>query len=152
MAFVSGPNAAASSVGIECPIGRMQLHEARRRAGKNRVGTVIFVERLEDDHFIAGIDDGHHRRHHRFRRTAANRDFAFRIDGDALRALEFLSDRVAKRFRTPGDGVLIDVRVDGFLRGALDFSRSAEIGKSLREIDGAMLQAPGASFRESRIR
>ena len=47
---------------IERPIGRTQLDVARSGAGKNRIGAVIFVEGLEDDDFVARIDDGHHRR------------------------------------------------------------------------------------------
>ena len=65
-------------VAIEAPGGRMEAHEARRGSGKNRVGAVVFVERLEDDDFVAGIDDRHHRGHHRFGRAATDGDLALR--------------------------------------------------------------------------
>ncbi len=65
------------------------------------------------------------------------------IDGNALRALEFLGDGVAQRFRAPGDRVLIDVRGDGVLRGALDFGGRGEI----REILATRFTAPCCSAR-----
>ena len=41
---------------VKRPIGPAKLNVARGCAGNDRVRSVIFVERLEDDHFIAGID------------------------------------------------------------------------------------------------
>ena len=125
---------------IEFPIGRIKIYEAGGGAGEDRVGPVVFVKRLEDHHLVAGIDDRQHRGNHCFGRAAADGDFALRIDGDALPALEFFGDGVAQGFRSPGDGVLIDVLGDGFLGGALDFLGRGKIGKTLREIDGAMLE------------
>ena len=135
-------------IGIERPIGRLQLDEARRRAGKNRIRPIIFVERFEDHHFVARIDDRHHRRHHRLGRAAADGDLALGIDGHALRALEFRGDGVAKCLCAPGDGVLIDVRVDGRLRGVLDFGGRGKIGKALRQIDGAVAQRQPRHFAD----
>ena len=66
---------------------------------------------------------------HRFGSAAANGDFALGIDRNPLRALEFFRDGVAQGFRSPGDGVLIDVRGDRFLCGALDFGGSGKSGK-----------------------
>jgi hypothetical protein len=119
---------------IERPIGRLQFDEARSSPGENRVRAIIFVEGLEDHHFIAGIDDGHHRGHHRFGRAAANGDFAFGIDLNSLHAPEFFGDGIAEIFGAPGDGVLIDVRGDGHARRFFDFFRGGEIRKALREI------------------
>ena len=68
------------------------------RSGEDRVGTVVLVERLEDDHFVAGIDDRHHRRDHRFGGAAADGDLALGIDRHALSARELRGDGVA---RTP---------------------------------------------------
>ena len=64
----------------------------------------------------------------------------------------FRGDGIAKRFRAPGDGVLIHVRFNGLLRGALHFGGRGKIREALREIDGVVLQAPAASSRESPIR
>ena len=95
---------------VEGPVGGLQLYEARRSTGKNRVRSVVFVERLEDDDFIAGIDDGHHGGHHGFGGAAGDGDFAFGIVADALRARKFFDDGVAQWLRSPGDGVLIVCR------------------------------------------
>ena len=63
----------AQTIRIERPVGPLERHEHRRRAGENRVGTVVLVERLEDDHFVARIDQRHEHRRHRFRRAAGHR-------------------------------------------------------------------------------
>ena len=74
-------------VGIEqCQSRLVQRHVARRGAGENRVGPVVLVERLEDDDFVARIDDRHHRRHHRFGRAAADRHLLVGDDLDAVAA------------------------------------------------------------------
>ena len=87
MALVLGAEGALQFVAVEIPARRMELHEARRGAGENRVRAVILVERLEDDDFVAGVDDAHHRRHHGFGRAAGDGNFALGIDAHALRAL-----------------------------------------------------------------
>ncbi len=61
-----------------------QLHEARCRARQNRIGSVVLVVRLEDDHLIARIDDGHHRGHERFGRAAAHGDLLVGDDRHAV--------------------------------------------------------------------
>src|SRR5262249_38186312 len=97
--------------------GRTHAHEAGRCAGQDRVRAVVFIERLEHNDLVAGIDDGHYGGHHGFGRAAANRDLTFRVIGDGLRALEFFDNGVAQRLRTPGDGVLIDVVGDSLTSG-----------------------------------
>ena len=141
-----GAEGARQFVAIEIPVRRLQLHEARRGAGKNRVGAVILVERLEDDDFVAGIDDAHHGGHHGFGRAAADGDFALGIDAHALRALEFPRNGVAQFLRAPGDGVLVDVVGDGLARGFLDFFGRGKIRKSLRHVDGVMLHGQARHF------
>ena len=127
MALVLGPKARVSSSRSKFQSGGCKLHEARRGAGENRVGAVIFVERLEDHDFVAGIDDAHHGGHHGFGRAAGDGDFALGIDAHALRALEFPGDGVAQFLRAPGDGVLIDVVGDGLAGGFLDFGGRGKI-------------------------
>ena len=93
-------------VGIERPVGLPARHRlvqrdvARRRAGQDRVRPVVLVERLEDDHLVARIDDRHHRRHHRFGGAAADRDLLVgrrpsrRSGGRTRAAIASRSDRV----------------------------------------------------------
>jgi hypothetical protein len=126
----------------------LEFHEARRGAGEDGVGSVIFVEGFEDDDFIAGIDDGHHGRHHGFGGAATDGDFALGIDGEALGAVEFLDDGVAERLGAPGDGVLIDVVGDGLAGGFFDFEGRGEVGETLGEIDGVVLEGEAGHFAD----
>ncbi len=64
---------------------------------------------------------------------------------------KFRGNGVAKLFRAPGDGVLVDVRGNRVLRGALDFGGRGKIGKALREIDGAVLQGQARHFADHRF-
>ena len=114
------------------PIRSAQFYEAWRSAAQDGVRPIILVVRLEDNDFIAGINDGHHGGHHRFGGTAADGDFTLGIDANSLSAFEFFHDGVAQRFRAPGDGVLIDVVGDGLAGGFLDFCRRGKIRKTLR--------------------
>ena len=125
-------------VGIERPVGLAQRHEPRHRARENRVGPVVLVERLEDDHLVAGIDDAEHRRDHRLGRAAADGDLRVGIDRHAVPAREVVGDRVAQAPRAPGHRVLVDVGVDGARRRRLDLGRRRKIGKPLRQVDRAV--------------
>ena len=62
----------------------MQLDELALRAAEQRIGAVVFVIRLEDDHFVAGIGDGQQRRDHAFGGAAADGDFALGIEFEAV--------------------------------------------------------------------
>ena len=60
IAFVLSLNAAGELLGIERPVGPardarrlVQRDEARRGAGEDRIRSVVLVERLEDDDFVA---------------------------------------------------------------------------------------------------
>ena len=46
---------------VKFPVRRMQAHKARAGAGKDGIGTVVFVERLEDHNLVTGINEGHQR-------------------------------------------------------------------------------------------
>ena len=63
----------------------------------------------------------------------------------------FRGDGIAKRFGAPGDGVLIQVRFDGFLRGALHFGGRGKIREALGEIDGVVLQGQPRHFADHRL-
>ncbi len=119
--------------------GRMQFDEARLGAAQDRIRAVVFVERLEDDDLVALVADGEQGRDHGFGRAAADGDFFLGIDVQALPLLHLAGDGVAQALRSPGDGVLVDVGGDGFLRGLLDLRGRGEIGEALGQIDGAVL-------------
>jgi len=88
--------AAVSSAGSNVQ-SAIKPHEAR--VHRKNARAVIFIERLEDHDFIAGIDDGSSRTSSLRRR--ADGDFALGINGDSLPALKFSAMAVAQRFRAP---------------------------------------------------
>ncbi len=146
--MVFGPKARVSSSRSKFQCGRLELHEARRGAGKNRVRAVIFVMGLEDHHFVAGVDDAHHGGHHGFGRAAGDGDLALGIDAHALRALKFARDGIAQFLGAPGDGVLIDVVRDGLARRFLYFGGGRKIGKALRHVHGVVLLREARHFAD----
>ena len=52
---------------IERPVRAAKLNVSGRRAGNDRVRTVILVKGFENDHLVAGIDDGEQHIDHGFR-------------------------------------------------------------------------------------
>ena len=132
--FGVGTEGAGEFFFVKRPVGRAELDESRSGATQNRVGTVIFVEGLKHDDFIAGIDDRHHGGHHGFRRAAADGNFAFGIVAHALSAGKFFDHGIAQGLRAPSNRVLIDV------------VRSGKIGKTLRQIHGVMLHGQARHF------
>ena len=147
MALVRGEKAPPQFVGIESPVGRVQFHQLAVGAAKQRVGMVVLVKRLENDDFVAGVGDGQQRGDHAFGGAAADGDFAFGIDFQAVGARVFCRDRVAERLRAPRDGVLIVIRRDGVDGGLFEIDGRGKIGKALRQIDGAVNRWRGASSR-----
>ena len=59
--------------------GRVHFHVTGYGARENGVRAVIFIKRLKNNRFIAGVNNRHHGGHHAFGGAAANRDFGFRI-------------------------------------------------------------------------
>ena len=112
---------------ISNPARAVSRNAARRRTKSRR--PVIFVERLEDDHFVAGVDDGHHGGHDRFGGTAADGDFALGVDRECRGALEFFRNGIAQRFRAPGNRVLIDVRAMASCAAPLISAGAGKSGK-----------------------
>ena len=119
-----------------------------------RIGVrpVILVKRLEDHHLVSGIAHRQQGRDHGFGGAAANRDFALRIDRDALPQLHLPGNGVAQVLRSPGNGVLIDVGCDRFLRRTLDLSGCGKIRKALREVDRVVQHGLARHFADDGFR
>ena len=77
--------------------------------GKNCIRSIIFIERFKNNYFIAWVDKGQHRGNHALGGAAGDGYFSLRIGRDSDIASILFSDRVAKRFVAPGNGVLVDV-------------------------------------------
>ena len=58
MALVRGEKARRSSSGSKLQSGAMQRDQLSLGPAQQRVGAVVLVERLEDDHFVARVGDG----------------------------------------------------------------------------------------------
>ena len=144
MALVRGVKARAQFLRVEAPVGRLQPDVTRGGAAQLGVGAVVLVERLEQHHFVARIEHGQQRGDHALGGAAADRDFAVGVEFHAIGPPVFGCDGIAKRLGAPGDGVLIDVGVDGFGRGALQNRGRGKIGEALRQIDGPV------AYREAR--
>ncbi len=125
---------------VEGPVRRPQLDIAANGPAEERVGPVILVERLEDDHFVTRIEQREHARDHTLGCSAAHGDLALGINFELIKTPVVLADGVAKRFRAPGNRVLVHIGGNGLLSGSLDFVGRREIGKALRQVDCAMLE------------
>ena len=121
--------------GVEVPLRRPQAYEARHRAGEDRVGAVVLVEGLEDDHLVAGIEHREKGGNHGLGRPARDRDLTLGVHGQAVEPLELPRDGLAQRPRPPSDGVLVDVGGNGAARRFFHLFGSREIGEALGEVD-----------------
>ena len=74
---------------LECGLQRLLVKVKFRRIernidglcpGQDRVRAIVFIKRAKDNHLVARVADGHHRRHHGLGRPAGHDDLAFRVD------------------------------------------------------------------------
>src|SRR5207244_1715773 len=100
------------TVGVEDEVGRLEGDEDGLGAGDDAAGPVVLVERLEDDHFVPGVQDRQERREHRLGRAAADGHVPLGIDLHAVPLRVFVGDGAAEPRRTPRDRVLMEVAVD----------------------------------------
>src|SRR5208282_2344084 len=127
---------------IDREIGRVERDVARRRAGDYHVGAVVLVERLEDDHLVAGIYHRQHARDHGLGRTAGDGDVAIGVAFDSIVGADLVGDRAPQIGRAVRDRVLVVILVDRALGGLFELARGRTIGKALGQIDGAGRERP----------
>ena len=129
---------------IDREVGPAQSHVTRGRTGQDYVGTIVLIERLEDDHLVAWIDHREHGRDHRLGRAAGHGDVAIGIAFEPIVRARLVGDRAAEVGRAVRDRVLVIVFVDRALGRLLEFRGRRKIGKSLGQVDGATSErAPG---------
>ena len=152
IARVRGVTARAQLVRVERPVGRSERDVAGRRAGEDRVGPVVLVERLEDDDLVARVEDREHRGDHPLGRAAGDRDLGLRVGLPARVGPGGLRrDRVAQRLRTPRDRVLVDVGEDGVGGSLLELVGCGEVGEALREADRAVRDRKAVHLADDRL-
>lgn len=126
-------------VGVEMEVGWYEGHVDGFGAGEDGVGTVIFVERREDDDLVAWVGDGHHGGHHGFCAAAGNDDFAVRVIVEAGEMLLFTADGFTEILGAPGDGVLVRAFCGYLAQAVGDCLWRCKIGEALGEIDRIVL-------------
>ena len=125
-------------VGVEGPAGGADRDEPGGGAGEDAVGPVVLVERLREDHLVARVDQGEQGDEHRLGAAAGDGDLGLGVDVQAEVPGGVLGDGLAEVAGAPGDGVLVDVGLDGPAGGGLDLGRGREVGHPLGQVDGAV--------------
>ncbi len=133
------PRAGAESglqlIGVDAPVGLAQRDVARDGAGQDGIRPVILVERLEDDHLVARINEGEHGGDHPLGRPAGDGDLGLRIDRPGrVEAGRLGGDRLAEVAGSPRDGVLVDVLIDRSLGRLLELGRARKIREPLGQV------------------
>ena len=126
---------------VEGELGGMQLDVGGLGAAEDRVGTVVLVERGEDDDAVAGVRDGHDRAHHGLGGAAGDHDLRLGVDVEAHARRLLGGERGAEIGRAPGNGVLVGPGVGDLGKPVEDGARRVEVGEALREVDGVVLHA-----------
>ncbi len=131
---------------------RGERHVHRLRAAQDRVRPVILIERLEHDHFVAGIDDRQQRRSHRFGGAAGDGDLGLRVHGHPVPVRVLAGERVPEPLGPPGDGVLVHVVANRLRRRLFQDVGGGKVREPLREIDGAVLAREPGHPADHRLR
>ena len=138
-------------VNVEFPVWDGQRDKHRLCVAEDRVGAVVLVERLKNDHFVARIDKRQKHRRHRLCSAAGHRDLSVRIHRHAVAREVLPRDGVAERFGAPRGGVLVEVATDGVAGGFLHFLWHGKVRKPLGEVHGAVLISDTGHFANDRL-
>ena len=139
IALVRSLKAAASSSGSKVQPGGRTGTNRGVGAGEDAVGPVVLVERLREDHLVAGVDQREQGDEHRLGAAAGDGDLGLGVDVQAEVPAGVLGDRLAEVAGAPGDGVLVDVGLDRPAGGGLDLGGGGEVGHPLGQVHGAVL-------------
>ena len=124
--------------GIIGEVRRAQADVDGLGAGEDGVGGVVLVEGGEDDHLVARIAHGHHRRHHRLGAAAGDDEMPVRVELEAGEAPHLAGEGLTEPRGAPGDGILVMRTARGPLKGGQQGLRRIEIGEALGEVDGSV--------------
>lgn len=119
---------------IEVERGRVERHIDGLGARENRVGTVVLVERREDDDLVSGVRNRHHGGHHGLGGAACDYDVLVGVDRHAHKVLLLGRERLAHGLGAPSDGVLVIERLGVSRDGAEALEqprRRIEVGEAL---------------------
>ena len=119
---------------IEVERGRVERHIDGLGARENRVGTVVLVERREDNDLVSGVRNRHHGGHHGLGGAACDYDVLVGVDRHAHKVLLLGRERLAHGLGAPSDGVLVIERLGVGRDGAEALEqprRRIEVGEAL---------------------
>ena len=133
------PERVLQDLRIVAVVRRRQRDVDRDGAGENGIRPVVFIKGGEDRNAVAGVRDGHHRRHHGLRAAAGHDDLRVRIDGKSHVLRLLFGQRLPQILRAPGDGVLMHVLVLHLAEAVQDGLRRIKIREALGQVDGPEL-------------
>ena len=132
--------------------GRHQRDVDRLGTGKDGVCAVIFIERREDHHLVAGVADGHHGGHHGFGAAAGHAYLGVGVHCMVQGRAGLFRQRFAEVLRTEGDGILVWAVVGGLCQRVQQLLGRVKIREALRKVDGIILVIDAGHAADDRIR
>ena len=138
-ALVRGVTARRKRVGVErkaATVGH-QRHDDPLGAGHRHHRGVGVVERLDQDHLGAGLDQAEHCRRDGLGGADRHQHFGVRVVVDAEVPLALGGDGLAQRRDTDSRRVLVDALGDGVLGGLEHRRRPVFVGEALPEVHRA---------------
>ena len=130
----------------------LQLHINRHSAGQNGVCAVVLIERGENNHFIAGVADGHHSAHHSLSAAASDQNLRIGVNGHTHKLRLFYSQCLAEILSAPGNGILVRADTGDFCQTVGNGFGRVEVRKSLRQVHCVILQGNTGHTTNQRIR
>ncbi len=148
-------NGGSKSVDVERPTGLGELNRGCVHAQGAQRAQVIAVKGLEEDHFVARIEERHAGGLESSSRAGSDQDFRVRIGGDAVVASEPGGDGLAQRRDAVKTRVDVQALGDGFDGTRGHWRRNFGIAHTLSEVDAAnavALNGHGANLRLDQAR
>ena len=141
-------------VHVELPVRLGQRHQHRIDAQRLERVHVVAVERLEDQHLVAGIEQRHGRGVQAGRRARGHHHFAFGVVAQAVVALLLGRDGLAQARNAVASRVDVLPVADGLDRRGLNHVGHRRVADALRQVDAAhavALGGHGADFGLKRL-
>ena len=159
MSLVLAENAAASSSLRQLPARRGEAHQARDRTRPAHDRQVAVVERLEQHHLVARLDEAEEAARQHLGSAGGDHDLALPIDLEAVEALGVGGHRLAQLGHAEHGRVLIGSVLEEEGRLGAHVLGPVAVGEALAEIDRAVLDGEarhdleyrGAGAREDAV-
>ncbi len=132
-------------------VRRFQGHEGRFRASQHHGRQVHLVIRFQDDDLFARVDRRHDAGQHRFGYADSDSDVGIRINDHAIETFHLVGDSLSQSSIAPGDGVLVDVGLDGADSCLLHSGRGGEVGEALRQVESIVFKSQSRHVTDDRL-